>query len=1116
MNTKHIKKGIMPILTLILLFSFTVVVFPQEKQTDPVMKLREEILAVYQAKGEQGLREFFKKSKNRITNKFILDFAEEGVKERKAEWLKACEIMAEEKNDRKIVAEILFRVGKYYIHIYDHKTAMGYLSTALNVFIELNDLKGQANVYLGKGMIFYLLEDSKNALEWVDKALPLFQKLNDYRGQGNIYFFKANLYSRIGNYSNAMLFYDKALDFFEKDGFYPGMGNVYNRKGNIFLNAGNNSDALEMYDKAQRFFEKAGDDLGQGNVFLSIGDYYYIINSYSKALEMYDKSLILFKKIKNLVGIGQNLLRKGVIYTMGGMNEKAFESFNEALPFFKKADHPSGLGNAYQRIGDIYFFKGDNIKALEMYNKAIIFLERAENYEGIGNVLLRSGDIYFGTGDNYRALLIYEKANSSYKKVGNISGQGIIFQRIGLVYAYNAEYSKALEQCDKALSIYEKNGNLLEQANIYTEKGFIYFKSGNNSKAIEIYNKAITIYKKICTPNGQRNVFEDLGNIYLYIGDNLKALSMYEKALSINEKIGDIRSDCNTLHGKAKVFAKQGKKHDAIIFFERSIFKLEKYSKQTAIGELKKNLMAMVYEKYEETVLFMLDNKYYENGFKYAESMRARVFLDQMAEGLVMLEKGLKSELREERDRLVGKLSALSRQMQETGGKDEKKLQELKEEYRRIESQFEDLLIKIRLENPLYTAVNYPQPLTVRDLQTEVLKKGETLLSYFIAPDKAYAFIVSQGNLKVKDLKVNEKEINSYVQRYLQAIKGNNARDMMKYGSLLYEKLFKPLEKYLKKNREIIIVPSGKLETIPFESLIVSKKNPEHPVYLLEKYRLKYVQSASLLSILRKHYTRKGTSNSFIGFGDPVYDYENFKQGKQEQGSVKILATENSSLTHSPYSPYSPNSPEAEIKEIHRDRYARAGGIMDRLPYSGEEIKTIARLFEKQSLKNISYLREQAAEENAKAANMKDFDYIHFSCHGLLNDDFQSLVLSQLPADKSKEDGYFTLNEIMNCDYNAKLVVLSACETGSGKMYKGEGVTGLTRAVMYAGTPAVVASLWKVDDIATKDLMVNFYRNMLEKKMEKVEALRQAKLELLKDQHYRSPLYWSAFVMYGE
>jgi CHAT domain-containing protein len=104
----------------------------------------------------------------------------------------------------------------------------------------------------------------------------------------------------------------------------------------------------------------------------------------------------------------------------------------------------------------------------------------------------------------------------------------------------------------------------------------------------------------------------------------------------------------------------------------------------------------------------------------------------------------------------------------------------------------------------------------------------------------------------------------------------------------------------------------------------------------------------------------------------------------------------------------------------------------------------------------------------------------------------------------------------MNCDYNAKLVVLSGCRTGSGKMERAEGVTGLTRAVMYAGTPAVVSSLWRVDDQATKKLMVTFYRNMLEKNLDKTEALRQAKLELLKNPKYYSPLFWSAFVMYGE
>ena len=97
-----------------------------------------------------------------------------------------------------------------------------------------------------------------------------------------------------------------------------------------------------------------------------------------------------------------------------------------------------------------------------------------------------------------------------------------------------------------------------------------------------------------------------------------------------------------------------------------------------------------------------------------------------------------------------------------------------------------------------------------------------------------------------------------------------------------------------------------------------------------------------------------------------------------------------------------------------------------------------------------------------------------------------------------------------------KLVVFSACQTGSGKLERAEGVTGMTRAVMYAGTPAVVATLWEVDDEATKELMVNFYKNMLEKNMDKAEALRQAKLELIKNKKYRSPLFWSAFVMYGE
>jgi len=164
---------------------------------------------------------------------------------------------------------------------------------------------------------------------------------------------------------------------------------------------------------------------------------------------------------------------------------------------------------------------------------------------------------------------------------------------------------------------------------------------------------------------------------------------------------------------------------------------------------------------------------------------------------------------------------------------------------------------------------------------------------------------------------------------------------------------------------------------------------------------------------------------------------------------------------------------------------------------------------------SVLRLRDHAVEEEVKSKTMKDYDYIHLACHGLLSDDFQSLVLSQnIPT--QTDNGFLTLNEIMNCDFNAKLVVLSACQSGAGKLEKGEGVTGLTRAVMYAGTPAVIASLWTVDDKATKELMVKFYENLLKRKMSKAEALRQAKLSLLESKEFLSPRLWSAFVLYGE
>jgi CHAT domain-containing protein/Tfp pilus assembly protein PilF len=786
----------------------------------------------------------------------------------------------------------------------------------------------------------------------------------------------------------------------------------------------------------------------------------------------------------------------GKIYSYTVGNSKALEMYEKAQNIFEKAEEPLGIGIAYQNKGRIYYLIGDSLKALEMYEHAIPLIEKGGDILELGNIYKNKGNVYAAVGGYSKAHDMYEKALPLFKKVEDPLGQGGIYLRRGVIYLFEEKYSMALAMLDKALPFFDKTADSIGQGNVYFNKGNVYLNNNDYLRAKEMYDKALSLYEKGRDILGQGLVYTGMGDTFFYSGENFKALRMYEKAMPLFTKDGALEDMSYTCLRKARVFAKQGKKKEAIILFEEAISILEKVRTQVAFSVLKMAYIRKVYKKYEETVSFMLENNYHKKAFKYAELMKARVFLDQLVEGLVRLDKGIKPEFLKKRDDFVSILSALSKQITETASKkDKKKLIALKEERRKVESQLDDMLIKIRLENPLYGSVRYPQPVFLKTLRKKVLKKGELMLRYFTTEEKTYVFLVSKKKFKVLPLNITSKGIQRLANRYLLSMKNKYKDKLNEYGTKLYQSLFKPLELSLKGKKNLIIIPDGQLATIPFESFITSKNETNKPVYLLEKYKIKYIQSASVLSTLRKHYKRTSKTKHFIGFGDPVYDYENFKKGLPEQGSTNPVKGD-------------------EIKEIHRGKYDREGGLMNRLQGSGQEVQAIAGLFKKDNQKAVIHLRDNATEEMAKSLDLKDYDYIHFSCHGILGDGFQSLVLSQAP--KAKEDGYLTMNEIMNCHYNAKLVVLSACQTGKGKMDRGEGVTGLTRAVIYAGTPAVVASLWNVSDIGTKELMVQFYKNILEKGMSKEDALREAKLSLLRGRKYSSPCYWSSFVMYGE
>lgn len=1008
-----------------------------------------EIISIFDSTQEQGLINWGQKNKEKINNQLLRSLGTKGVTTNNEQYLKASLILSKEFGDEKSIAEAYYLFGHYFYGISEGQKAMDSCAEALPIYKKLNDDNGQGKIFLIQAKILSYSGENQKALELFNKALGFFEKANNILGQGDTYLGIGEVYLFTGDNQKALEFFAKALPLYEKAQTPLGQGNIYLRFGDIHLYNYENEESLEDYEKALGFYREIEDFQGISNVYRGMGDIYFNKGDKNKALEMYDEAREFAGKAFDFLGQGNVLYKLGDLYYYTSEIQNAMGMYEKALAAYEKVGYPIGQGNVYWRLGDIYIFIGDHEKASQMYDDALPFFKKAEEPTGQANVLISKGNMYLSLGNRDEALNMYQQALPFYEQTEDVVGKADAFYKLGDIFFEEKKNQEAFDMYTKALQLYDKAGNLVGLGNAYLGLGNYHFQNGDRDKAWEMYNKSESFYNKR----------------------------------------GDIEQEANTLFAKAAVLAKEKKHNNAADLYQKVIINLEKVRIKTGFHGMKKKYFQTVYKKYEDITVYMLEHSFYDRAFKIAESMKARIFLDQLAEGLVDIEKGINPVLKKQRDSLVTKLSLLSKTISEAENANEQAiLEKLNKEYSQSKDELEELLMKIRLENPRYASVKYPEPINIKVLQNKILNEEELLLEYFVSGNAVYAFLITKTSFKILKLPSAKKDIESLLEIYLPYItwqddqKENRSREKnrLKYGDLLYKMLIKPFEPDIETKKIVIIVPDGEFVKLPFETLAADvDEQLRKPTYWLQKSLVKYVQSASVLAILREQYKKEGTSDRFIGFGDPVYKYEE---------SIKPGVT--------------------------RGNYLRAGGHLTPLPGSGEEVKKISQVFKKCSKEYQLKLRLDAREENARAPQMKNYGYIHFSCHGILGSEFQCLALSQIPG--SGEDGYLTLEEIMNCDYNARLVVLSACKTGEGKMERGEGVTGLTRAIMYAGAPATVVSLWNVHEIGTKELMIRFYENLIKKNMDKVEAFQKAKLEMLSLKKFSSPYYWGAFVMYGE
>jgi CHAT domain-containing protein len=325
--------------------------------------------------------------------------------------------------------------------------------------------------------------------------------------------------------------------------------------------------------------------------------------------------------------------------------------------------------------------------------------------------------------------------------------------------------------------------------------------------------------------------------------------------------------------------------------------------------------------------------------------------------------------------------------------------------------------------------------------------------------------------------------------------------------------------------KRLLIVADGALQYVPFGALPklgagergggrAGEKGVKSlsPAPLIVDHEIISLPSASSLAVLRKELTgRKTAAKALALFADPVFasDDPRLQRAQAQAGQKPESQAAGASET--------PEAGHPLTRSVRESGVADAGVRIPRLPGTRREASAIVAFIPEADRKQA--LDFDASRAAATSAELSQFRIIHFATHGLLNSthpELSGIVLSLVDQQGRPQDGFLRLHEIYNLKLPAELVVLSACQTGLGKEIRGEGLVGLTRGFMYAGAPRVVASLWKVDDRATAELMNHFYRGMVKDGLRPAAALRAAQLAMWNQKRWSEPYYWAAFVLQGE
>jgi CHAT domain-containing protein len=850
-------------------------------------------------------------------------------------------------------------------------------------------------------------------------------------------------------------------------------------------------------------WQDLGNKARQADAFEQLGQLRDMAHDSKGALQAYQQSAALRITLRDFQGQANVLREMATSYDAQGKFQQAEPLYTRELEIQRHLDDKSGEINALYNLARVEQFLGKLERSLDHFSQAIAGYDRQKDWSLKSQALNGRGSTYLYMGMTDLALDDTELALRLVAP-SDLKNRAIILTQKAGIYRDQGRLEEALSTADQALALRKQIRDANGEGVTLSSLGSTYFRLNRFGDALNAFQRSTQIFRDIGDRKRETDSLVNLGWIHATQDRTELALKIFNEALPIAREGGNKLTEAKLLHGIAYAERKRGNPIAAMARIDEAIAVAESLRGAAERRDLRVSFLADRQDLYGLKIeLLMAQHSirpragYAWKAFQTSERARARGLYDALAE-----EEGqradplVRPELLKEHQRLQERINEMDQQLRRPDiSRDEKR--EVDSRLRRLIGENEALEARMRDAGGWTPSLNLPPALSLREIQNKILDRDTVLVEYYLGEEGSFVWAVTPESFQSFEIECSDlRELARRVYQGLangvaQAGEPKSTADLERLSSCVLGKVA-----HLLVGKRVLVVAHGEIQKIPFSALLepaVRKSAPREAValpYLILHHQVVHVPSVSVLSMLRKQRAAPHSWKRFLSMvTDPVYDPGDERLPRE----AAIVARQRLPGRPEPYP-------------------------LSRLLRSGEEARQVRSLALAKSLGVDLASGFRATREWVKQGHLSDSRVVHFVTHGVLNEVYpqlSGLVLSQFDRQGQQHDGLLRVHEIDDLKLDADLVVLSACQTALGKDVRGEGLVGLTQAFLVGGSSSVLVSLWKVDDRASAVLMTQFYRYLVEG-LPPAAALKSAQERMIESKAWRSPYYWSGFILQGE